>query len=406
MFRKTLLRLTLQNAIVFLLVVSLLGAWLYWFMENQQFKKIDQTLILRAEEMKAEMLGEPFFIFPDPDPLVEVIVWDVKQKEIRKIGQTPINIYNISQLYPEQVDGKVHNLRIGSLQFRSIAVSVLTSQDEELIVQVIRNTNAELQLLGELRKNIVIGCCVAILIAAGVGYYLARRSLVPIQQAWQAQQQFVADASHELRTPLAVIQTRTELLLRNPKQTIEEKSPDISTIYRETRRLSKLVSSLLTLARSDSNQLELNRDVFDFDQLVHEVADHFKELAELNQHQFHVDISGPLTLNGDRERLHQLLVILLDNAFKYTPPSGTITLTCRKKGNEIYLQVADTGMGISKEDLPRIFDRFFRGDQARTRSDGGTGLGLSIAKWIVEKHGGKISVQSKPGKGSTFTVRF
>jgi two-component system sensor histidine kinase CiaH len=406
MFRKTLLRLTLQNAIVFLLVVSLLGAWLYWFMENQLFKKIDQTLILRAEEMKAEVLGEPFSIFPDPDPLVEVIVWDVEKKEIRKIGKTPINIYDIAQLYPEEADGKIRNLRVGSLQFRSIAVPVLTLQEDEVIVQVIRNTNAELHLLGELRKNIVIGCCLAILIAAAVGYYLARRSLVPIQQAWQAQQQFVADASHELRTPLAVIQTRTELLLRNPKQTIEEKSPDISTIYQETRRLSKLVSSLLTLARSDSNQLELSIELFAFDQLVREVADHFKELAELNQLQFHVTIDDQLTLNGDRERLHQLLVILLDNAFKYTPPPGTITLTCRKKGSDIYLEVADTGIGISEKDLPRIFDRFYRGDQARTRSDGGTGLGLSIAKWIVEKHGGKISVQSKVGEGTTFTIRF
>ncbi|MBA4493874.1 sensor histidine kinase [Paenactinomyces guangxiensis] len=410
MFRKTLIRLTLQNSVVFLVAISLLGAWLYWFMEGQVFGEIDEMLLTRSKRAKAELMLDQDFSTPSV-PYTAVILWDKNREIVHRLKGDPL-FANVKLSYPEQIDGKIHSVQMDipqfddPLQFRFVAVSLPTVTGDSLVIQVIRFVGAEVAWLDNLRKNIIIGCCLAVGIAIAAGYWLARRALIPIQNSWQAQQQFVADASHELRTPLAVIRARAELLLRDPKQTIEEKISDISTIYRETRRLHKLVAHLLTLARSDSNQLELNIESFAFDSLVHEVAGHFKELAQIEQIYFQTEISPSLFIQGDRERLHQLLVILLDNAFKYTPSPGEVTLTCRKSGNHVLLEVKDTGVGIPEKDIPHIFDRFYRADPARKRTDGGTGLGLAIARWIVEKHGGKISVQSEPGKGTSFLVKL
>jgi two-component system, OmpR family, sensor histidine kinase CiaH len=228
--------------------------------------------------------------------------------------------------------------------------------------------------------------------------------LIPIRVAWDRQQQFVADASHELRTPLAVIKTNAELLLRHPEHSIEQESLRISNVVRESSRMSKLVSTLLTLARADSDQLELQFASVDLHEVVKEITEQFMPLAELKEVRLHVNLDPAIELVADRERLHQLVVILLDNALKYTSQDGIITLSCSKQANVVVIEVQDTGIGIPPEDLPRVFDRFYRSNKARSREDGGTGLGLAIAKWIVEKHGGKINVESTVGLGTRFYI--
>lgn len=401
MFRKTQILLTLQHAAVFMLIVSCLGAVLYWYMEKQSFAKIDRSLLLSVKVEEARLRGAGISVDSSLDPLVGKIIWDENNRVV--YTEAPFSSI-IENLHPEKTDGQVHTLEAEGFTFRYLAVSVQTP-DGLWVVQSIRNIDAEMMTLRDMRNNIIIGCTLSGVIALLAGYFLGKRALVPIRQSWEAQQQFVADASHELRTPLTVIQTRTELLLQHPHQTVQEKSDDISAIYRETRRVRRLVNDLLTLARSDSNQLELNRQTFDVSELLKEVADHFTELTELEGITLQTGIESNLLCNGDRERIHQLLVILLDNAVKFTSSGGTIHFTCRKKGPQLFIEVKDTGTGISGKDLPRIFDRFYRGDRARGRTDGGTGLGLSIAKWIVDKHGGNISVKSN-SEGTTFTVKL
>ncbi len=401
MFRKTQILLTLQYAAVFMLIVSCLGAFLYWYMEKQSFAKIDHSLLLSVQAEEERLRGTGISAPSSLDPLIGKIIWDENNRVV--YTEAPFSSI-IENLHPEKTDGEVHTLEAEGFTFRYLAVSVQTSEGP-WVVQSIRNIDAEMMTLRDMRNNIIIGCALSGVVALLAGYFLGKRALIPIRQAWEVQQQFVADASHELRTPLTVIQTRTELLLQHPHQTVQEKSDDISTIYRETRRVRRLVNDLLTLARSDSNQLELDRQAFDVSELLSEVGDHFSELAELEGITFEIHIQSRLFCNGDRERIHQLLVILLDNAVKFTPSGGAVYLSCGKKGSQLFIEVRDTGVGISEKDLPRIFDRFYRGDQARGRRDGGTGLGLSIAQWIVEKHGGSISAKSN-SEGTTFTVKL
>jgi signal transduction histidine kinase len=215
----------------------------------------------------------------------------------------------------------------------------------------------------------------------------------------------VSDASHELRTPLSVIQTRAEILIQDPVATIQDKLPDISVVLKECRRLSRLVGNLLTLARSDSNVIEMDKKEFYLDELLDEIAEHFSEVAMFQNKKISVTSAPPITFYGDKDRIHQLLIILLDNAMKYTGENGEIKLSCYQTKHQIGLVVEDNGIGIKEEDIPKIFDRFYQVSKSRTKSDS-LGLGLSIAQWIVEKHSGKFKVDSKPGKGTRFEIQF
>jgi signal transduction histidine kinase len=264
--------------------------------------------------------------------------------------------------------------------------------------------DSEEQMLNRLSVIIFVGLVIGMGVIIWAGFFLAKRALIPIRAAWDKQQQFVADASHELRTPLTVIKTNAELMLRHPESTIEQESQRIANVLRESTRMNRLVNSLLTLARADANQAELQMAPLDLHETIQGVVEQFGPLADLKDITLKLEADDNLEVMGDKERIHQLLVILMDNAIKYTPEQGAITLTCRKVASHIHLEVGDTGIGISPEDLPRVFDRFYRSDKVRSRKEGGTGLGLAIAKWIVEKHGGKIRVESKLGKGTRFII--
>ncbi|MCE5286736.1 MAG: HAMP domain-containing histidine kinase [Pelosinus sp.] len=235
-------------------------------------------------------------------------------------------------------------------------------------------------------------------------YYLARRALIPIKAAWEKQQQFTADASHELRTPLAIIKGNAELMLRHPDRTIAEEGSLISNIIRETLRMNKLIGTLLTLARADAQKAELKLERVSLREILENVIEIFQGLFEEQGIKLVLSTEGQLALYADKERLHQLFIILLDNARKYTVTTGKVSIICYEEAKRIHIQIKDTGCGISAADLPYVFDRFFRGDKARSRESGGSGLGLAIAKWIVDKHGGEIKAESQLGVGTVFYI--
>jgi signal transduction histidine kinase len=273
-------------------------------------------------------------------------------------------------------------------------------------MQFISNLDPEINMLHSLFIIIIAGVAVGGLLTLLAGFYLAQRALVPIRESWEKQQQFVADASHELRTPLAVIQANTELLLRHPDHSIEEESGYISTILKESKRINKLITSLLTFARSDSNQMEIQAKPVAIDLLINECVQQFAPLMNIKQIDIKLDLEKELEMHADEERIHQLLVILMDNALKYTPEQGVISISANKSAHSVNLNIEDTGVGIPESDLPFIFERFFRGDKIRSRTDGSMGLGLSIAHWIVDRHGGKIRAESKLGKGTRMSIQF
>ncbi|MFN7931309.1 MAG: heavy metal sensor histidine kinase [Blastocatellia bacterium] len=234
------------------------------------------------------------------------------------------------------------------------------------------------------------------------------RMIARLQAAFERQRQFTADASHELRTPLAVMRGDIEIALRRERKPEEYRSVLTSNLE-EIVRLSRLVEDLLMLARADAGQMLLQCEPMDLAELCEQTMEYLLPLAEVKGQQliYIPPTTTPLQVNGDAQRLKQLLLNLLDNAVKYTPEHGTIRLRLSHDDHDAILSISDTGRGIPEEDLPHIFERFFR--HSRSTSDKtvqGFGLGLSIVKWIVDSHGGKISAESRVNKGTTFTVRF
>ena len=227
--------------------------------------------------------------------------------------------------------------------------------------------------------------------------------LVSIETAYQAQQRFVSDASHELRAPLTAIQGNLELLRLHPVMPAAERDEALAEVERETNRLTRLVGDLLALARADAG-VTLQRRPVDLDAIV---LDTFRTARQLTHGQeLTLDPFEPVQVVGDEDRLKQLILILLDNALKYTPPNGCVTLGLRRGKATTEILVRDTGVGIPAADLPHVFERFYRADPARGRDPGGTGLGLPIARWIAEQHGGTISLESLLGQGTTVIVRL
>ena len=223
-----------------------------------------------------------------------------------------------------------------------------------------------------------------------------------IELSYNSQKQFVSDASHELRTPIAVIQGYVGMLERWGKTDKAVLDEGISAISQEAASMKELVERLLFLARHDKKTLMLEMEVFDPLEVMSEVHREAKLLS--SAHRFELSPAQNARVSADKGMIKQLMRILVDNAIKYTPAGGSITLGVRRDSRTCYLSVTDTGAGISAEDLPKVFDRFYRCDEARKSQTSGHGLGLSIARIIVTAHGGHLKVRSKVGAGTTFTA--
>ena len=218
-----------------------------------------------------------------------------------------------------------------------------------------------------------------------------------------AQARFVSDASHELRAPITVIQANLELLEHQPALSAADREAAVQMAHAETVRLARLVADLLVLARADSG-VAVRQDAVDLDRIVVAVLDEARLLTPLRH--LAIETLDSIVVCGDADRLKQLVLNLVENAIKYTPADGRITVAIRRVGAIAEIKVRDTGIGIHAADLTRVFERFYRADPARTRDAGGTGLGLSIALWIARQHGGEITLASEPGRGTVATVRL
>ncbi|MCS6992460.1 MAG: HAMP domain-containing histidine kinase [Anaerolineales bacterium] len=229
-----------------------------------------------------------------------------------------------------------------------------------------------------------------------------------VQAGQNAQRAFVANVSHELKTPLTAIQGFAQAILDGTAGTPEAQRQAAQIIYDEAARLHRLALDLLDLARLDSGIADLKRDPLDLNALARGAVERFGPRAQAAGVRLDLELEPLLPeIPGDGDRLAQVLDNLLDNALKFTPSGGQIVIRTRKRGDELEMQVQDTGIGIAPEALPRIFERFYQADPSRQRGQGrGAGLGLSIAREIVAAHGGTISVRSAPGQGSTFFVRL
>jgi signal transduction histidine kinase len=302
---------------------------------------------------------------------------------------------------------------IRSATIDDFPIRVLTEpvdwQGETLYVQVVGDRSTEQRTLDVLVLVLVIGGVIALLAASGVGAAYASRALVPIRrslvgqrEALRRQREFAADASHELRTPLTVIRASVDDLARHGSEPVASVGSALTDIREEVDQMTSMVDDLLLLARSDSGAVALERIQVDLGDVASTAASALSRPATERGVEVLVD-PAPAELSGDPARLRQLVTILIDNAIRHSPEGGRVLVRVRSNGPDATLEVEDQGPGIRAEDLPRLFDRFYR---AAGAPGGGTGLGLAIAAWIAERHDGRIEAANRPEGGARFTVRL
>lgn len=243
-----------------------------------------------------------------------------------------------------------------------------------------------------------------------ISLFFSRWALRPVKQAWEQQRQFVADASHELKTPLTVILANTSILMAHPERTVASQSQWVESTQAEGARMQELVADLLLLARMDAEETDVvkskPKERIDLSKLVEGELLQFESVAFERSIALDGHVEGDIAVAGNAERLRRLVTTLLDNACKYANEGGSVTASLARRGNSAVLAVYNSGSVIAKEDLPRVFDRFYRADKARTSGTGGYGLGLSIAREVAEEHGGTIEAASSADAGTLFTAKL
>ncbi len=239
-----------------------------------------------------------------------------------------------------------------------------------------------------------------------VGIVVVLHDMTAIRRLEKMRSEFVANVSHEIKTPVTAIIGFTETLLDGALEDRATSRSFLEIIQEESRRLHRLIGDILDLSNIESRELSLNIETVDISHLVRTTAETLMSQVDEKDLSLHLHLPAELKADGDKDRLRQIVVNLLSNAIAYTPRGGSIDVTVAAEGERWRLEVEDTGIGIPEDDLPRIFERFYRVDRARSRESGGTGLGLAIVKHLVDVLGGSIDVESKVGAGSTFTIMF
>lgn len=272
------------------------------------------------------------------------------------------------------------------------------------IVQVFQNTINEEIIWSFLKTVLFLFGSTGMFILLCISYIFTGKALKPVKDTWKRQKEFIADASHELRTPLTVIQTNLDVVLSDDEGTVEENEMWLDNAYSETRVMAKLIDQLLTLAKADTNDEKLDLSEFSLTEILENICANMEIIAKNKNLDFELINKEEILIKGDYDKIRRMIVILIDNAIKYTE-SGMVKVKLYTEKNKKVLTVEDTGIGMSKYDMDRIFDRFYRADKARHR-EGGTGLGLSIAKWIADIHKFSLTVDSVVDEGTKFTLRM
>lgn len=293
----------------------------------------------------------------------------------------------------------------GGANYRLFSLPVTHDERTLAVVQVGRSLGEHERQLRDLLLVLVVSGASGLALAGAGGLWIAGRALHPVRDAFQRQRAFVADASHELRTPLTLVRGNAEMLELSPTAKLSaEDRQSLGDIVREADHIERLVGDLSTLARMDEGQLALRLEPINVAGLINEVARQARILASERHLDVQAQSETPLEAIADPARLRQLLLALVENAVRYTPDGGRIEIKGAQAPGGVEVRVSDTGKGIPPEHLPRVFERFYRADQSRSRTRGGTGLGLSIARGIAEAHGGALTVASQPGQGTEFTL--
>ena len=414
MFQTTRRRLALWYTTVTAVLLLIFASGVYVYVRNTLVERVDDTL-----NHVVEIVERSLIIDPIPDASRMLTPTGVSQPNLRvNIEQSFRNSKQASE--EDHIDLEWFNPQ-GELAWSTFskppAISLHVNPDGETVTppdgivlrQITRRVKSGSQLLGYIRVShpwfevstpsnqliidLAMWSTAMLTVVAFVGWLLSGLAMNPVRDSYQQLKQFTADASHELRNPIAVIQTNVQVALADPDEQFQRSQLEV--VERLTRRLGRLVDDLLFLTRQESGLVPMQRSHTDLALLLAEVIEEQQAPAQkksltLTSHLPH----QPLSLQGDPDQLARLFTNLISNAIRYTP-SGSVTITAHSNPGQITITIEDTGIGIPKEDLSRIFDRFYRVDAARSRSAGGSGLGLAIAKVITENHQGTLTLSSQ-----------
>lgn len=401
--RRDIICVSMGVIIISLVSFAVMTELLY---RSRLYKNIDQQLqmqknmIIRDPSIiKKKGQGEEVVI---PAPLTTDLLSYVWRGEVLE-DESP-HIYKGEASYPNfegEKMGEIFTLKDGAYHYRAVQF-----EKQGLLVQLLINVDEELGTVIELRQVLATTFLILLVIAFALASYLARISLRPLRLSYQKQVAFIQDASHEMRTPLAIIKGKLELLARNNKDVISMHFEEIASMMSELRGLEKLNSDLLLMSKEDV-ATEVAVTTFEVRQLLQEIYDFYGDYAELQEKEMKLEgVEEAVEVAWDYEKVKKCLVILVENALKYTEAGGQVTLGMKKQDKGVMIWVSDTGIGIEEEEQKHIFDRFYRSSKVRALGIEGSGIGLSLLKSIAHTLGIKIKLKSVYGVGTTFELRL
>ena len=410
------LRLTAWYAATFGLILLLLGGGLFLTIRSQMSSHLDASLRLAAGElMRAARIREVesraargavvdavdelhipdralYLLAPDGSPVKPPAADGWIRDAARRAAQ--------GGSVDLEVSAHGRRLRLYAVRFTVPGPKTYVGA---AVADVVELEDQYASLIGAFGAAALAGL---VLVAVG-GWLLVRESSQPVERTMETMRRFMADAAHELRTPIAVLRSQAEVALQKARDG-EGYAAALRRVESEAARLGATVEDLLTLARADAGERPLERKQVYLDDLALDAATGARALATRRGVELEVGTFEEGVLTGDPALVRQLLMIVLDNAVKFTPAGGRVRVSAAAPGGQAEVVVEDTGIGIGPDQLPHIFERFWRGDPARGRANGteGAGLGLAIARWIADAHGARIEVVSELGKGTRVAVRF
>jgi len=461
MLKRVRVRLTLWYVTLFGLLLAAFSIFVYIVLSRTLHEKLDQSLLNAASVVAAGFNSEA----AEADdgavssaaqalneirmPGVYLAIFDGDQPLASSFDQDdPISIPK-DMLSDAYADGRTSFRTLEHYRWDGAraVVTVSHTKGKDYLIAAAEPLHDLAQQLESIRNVFYFGFPVSLLIATCGGFILAKKSLAAVvimsnqaeqissrnlnerlkvtnkgdelghlarvfndllsrlDQSFESMRAFMADASHELRTPLSIIRGEADVALSQERDASEYREA-LATIQDEARRLSRVVDDMMALARADAGQRPLRVQEFYLNDLVEECCKAARVLALHEGVSLTLEPSSDIPYQGDEDLLRRMILNLLDNATKYTPSGGSVSVKLEREPANIKITVSDTGIGIPVESAPHVFERFFRVDSARSRAEGGSGLGLAIAKWVAEAHEGSIGVNSALGAGSTFTVRL
>ena len=391
-FNKTKSSLIKINIAVVLGFLILFSIFIYTYFKGVTYKSIDSKLNDELESIAIQLTRQSI-IYPVtkyPSNMIYIYKGD------RVRYYTSQNGY-FNDVLPNRYTNKLNDIFTFSengYTFRELNVEI-----GEYQIQIIRNIDSEISSLRQLIFVFIIGILISLIITYYLAIYLTKKALVPIETAWNNQAKFIQDASHELRTPISIISSKLERMLKHPNSTISDEVETIADAMSEIRRSKKMISDLLSLTKEEAIT-KLNISEVNIRSFIEDICVDYIDIADIQDKNFdiHFNLKNE-TIFTDKNKLRQLLLIFIDNAFKYTKEKDFIFINLNQKDNsytEIY--IIDSGVGIKQEDIPYIFDRFFRSENVRDKDIDGSGIGLSIAKMIAINLEANISVKCENNK--------